>query len=86
MCILGNPWPPVLPKKREVQNNLVNVLLSESRRAYREEKYKKFADDMAPISTGTTDVSDITEKLDSVNITSDSKPGKKEAKTLPDDS
>ena len=47
-CVLscpaaGNPWPPVVPKQRDQRNSLVNILLDQARKDYRQQKYESMA-------------------------------------------
>ncbi|KAI0213530.1 39S ribosomal protein L17, mitochondrial [Lamellibrachia satsuma] len=39
----GNPWPPVISKERDQKNSLVNVLLEQARKEYRQQKYESMA-------------------------------------------
>jgi len=39
----GNPWPPVVPKERDQRNSLVNILLDQARKDYRQQKYESIA-------------------------------------------
>ena len=41
--VAGNPYPPVVHKSRDQRNSLVNVLLNQARKDYRQQKYESIA-------------------------------------------
>ena len=57
-----NPWPPIIPKERDLSNSLVNVLLDAARKDYRQQKYAEIGAAMK--SSGSAPSFDQTDSAD----------------------
>ena len=66
VCVLGNPWPPVMPHHRDNRGNLLNVLLEEARKEYMQEKFQNYAQGVAT-STPPSE-KDLSDEMDGLNI------------------